>query len=86
MEELRKYYRPHLVRLSAELLEGVKADDYKSWGKAGIRAQLLDTRNRKLEMDFIFEHDDKSMHVLNAVSPGFTCSLPFSSYTCDHIG
>jgi L-2-hydroxyglutarate oxidase LhgO len=86
VEELRKYYRPHLVRLSAELLEGVKTEDYKHWGKAGIRAQLLDTRNRKLEMDFVFEHDDKSMHVLNAVSPGFTCSLPFSSYICDHIG
>ena len=85
LEELRKYYRPHLVRLSAELLEGVDAANYRHWGKAGIRAQLLDTRTRKLEMDFVFEHDERSMHVLNAVSPGFTCSLPFSRYICEHI-
>ena len=85
LEELRKYYRPHLVRLSAELLEGVDAANYRHWGKAGIRAQLLDTRTRKLEMDFVFEHDARSMHVLNAVSPGFTCSLPFSRYICEHI-
>jgi (S)-2-hydroxyglutarate dehydrogenase len=34
----------------------------------------------------VFEHDDKSMHVLNAVSPGFTCALPFAHYLCEHIG
>ncbi|MCZ6628823.1 MAG: L-2-hydroxyglutarate oxidase [SAR324 cluster bacterium] len=86
VEELRKYYRPHLVALSSELLEGVHSSDYKHWGKAGIRAQLLDLKSRKLEMDFVFEHDERSMHVLNAVSPGFTCSIPFSQYICDHIG
>ena len=51
-----------------------------------IRAQLLDLKSRKLEMDFVFQHDDRSMHVLNAVSPGFTCSLPFSRHICDQIG
>ena len=86
IEELRKYYRPHLVALSAELLEGVRPADYKHWGKAGIRAQLLNVNTRKLEMDFVFEHDERSMHVLNAVSPGFTCSIPFSRYICEHIG
>jgi hypothetical protein len=55
------------------------------WGRPGIRAQLLDITKRKLEMDFVLEGDHRSMHVLNAVSPAFTCSLPFSSYVCDHI-
>jgi len=86
LSELRKYYRPHLVRLSAELLEGVDAANYRHWGKAGIRAQLLDTRTRKLEMDFVFEHDDRSLHILNAVSPGFTCAIPFARHICEHIG
>jgi hypothetical protein len=36
-------------------------------------------------MDFVLEGDARSMHVLNAVSPAFTCSLPFASYVCDHI-
>ena len=39
-----------------------------------------------LEMDFILEGDRRSMHVLNAVSPAFTCSLPFSRYVGDRIG
>jgi (S)-2-hydroxyglutarate dehydrogenase len=36
-------------------------------------------------MDFILEGDKHSMHVLNAVSPAFTCSLPFSEYVCQRI-
>lgn len=54
-------------------------------GRAGIRAQLLDTRARKLEMDFKMEGDERSFHVLNAVSPAFTCARPFSEYTLQQI-
>ena len=84
-KELRKYSRRHLVGLAGELVAGVTPEHYRRWGKAGIRAQLLDIRKKKLEMDFVFQHDDRSMHVLNAVSPGFTCSLPFAHYLCEHI-
>ncbi len=86
LEEVRKYQRTRLVRLAGELLEGVTPEQYRRRGLAGIRAQLLDLRSRKLEMDFVFERDERSLHVLNAVSPGFTCALPFSRYICDHIG
>jgi hypothetical protein len=36
-------------------------------------------------MDFKFEGDDRSFHVLNAVSPGFTCALPFAAYLAEQI-
>lgn len=84
-EEIRKYARAHLVALSTHLLEGVELEHYQEWGRAGIRAQLLDITQKKLVMDFIFEHDDKSLHVLNAVSPGFTCAIPFSRYIVGQI-
>ena len=84
-EEMQKIYRPKIIGLASELVKGVKNDHYTKWGKPGIRAQLLDTRNRKLEMDFKMEGDDKSFHVLNAVSPAFTCSIPFSEYTFQQI-
>jgi hypothetical protein len=37
------------------------------------------------KMDFVIEGDDKSMHILNAVSPAFTCSIPFAQHTCNEI-
>lgn len=85
IEELRKYDRRHLVALAGALATDVKPEHWRRWGRAGIRAQLLDIRTRKLEMDFVIEGDKRSMHVLNAVSPGWTCSLPFASYVVDAI-
>jgi len=85
LEEVMKYSRRRMVSLASELVEGVKLDHYTTWGNPGIRAQLLDVKKRRLEMDFVVEGDERSIHVLNAVSPAFTCSLPFSDYVCDQI-
>jgi L-2-hydroxyglutarate oxidase LhgO len=57
--------------------------DHRRWGRPGIRAQLLDIRTRKLVMDFLLEGDAHSLHVLNAVSPAWTCSLPFADHVVD---
>ncbi len=84
-EEIQKYYRPRLVELASNLLKEVKLQNYKLLGKAGIRAQLLNVKEKKLEMDFVLEGDSKSFHILNAVSPGFTCALPFAEYVCEEI-
>jgi L-2-hydroxyglutarate oxidase LhgO len=36
-------------------------------------------------MDFVIQGDERSMHVLNAVSPGWTCSIPFARHVVDQI-
>lgn len=81
--EIIKYFRARLVSLAKGLLDGVKLSDYRHWGKPGIRAQLLHIKTRKLEMDFVIQGDGKSLHVLNAVSPAWTCAMPFAKYVCD---
>jgi len=85
MRELTKYSKSTMVALASELAEGIKPEHYQTWGKPGIRAQLVDIKKRKLEMDFVLEGNEHSMHVLNAVSPAFTCSLPFSEHVCQQI-
>lgn len=84
-EELKKYSRSVLAKKAGELVTGVSSKNYQTWGKPGIRAQLLNSKTRRLEMDFILEGDERSMHVLNAVSPAFTCSLPFADHVVDLI-
>jgi L-2-hydroxyglutarate oxidase LhgO len=83
VEETMKYFRARLVSLASSLLEVVKLQVYRHWGKPGIRAQLLNIRTKKLEMDFVIQGDAKSLHVLNAVSPAWTCAFPFAKYVCD---
>jgi (S)-2-hydroxyglutarate dehydrogenase len=84
LRELRKHHRPTLIRQASELAR-IEASSYRSWGRPGIRAQLLDTRTRRLVMDFVVEGDDRSFHVLNAVSPAFTCALPFATHVVTEI-
>lgn len=84
-EELRKYSRERMVNMAGALAGGVKRENFSTWGKPGIRAQLVDVKKKKLKMDFVIEGDDRSMHVLNAVSPAFTCSIPFSKYVVEEI-
>ena len=84
-EETQKYSQAKLISLASLLAEGVRPSSFNKWGKPGIRAQLLNIREKKLEMDFVTEGDSKSLHILNAVSPAFTCAIPFANYTCEKI-
>jgi len=52
---------------------------------AGIRAQLLNKNSNELIMDFVVEHTKGSTHILNAVSPAFTCSFAFAEYVVQEI-
>lgn len=85
LTEMRKYSRKHLVSLAQQLATGVEVENFTEWGKPGIRAQLVNTKKRALEMDFVLEGDSQSTHVLNAVSPGWTCSIPFSAHVVDYL-
>ena len=46
---------------------------------AGNRAQAV-SRSGELVDDIVVRRGSRTVHVLNAVSPGLTCSLPFGSY------
>lgn len=85
LEEMKKQYAPYMVRQAARMARGVRPSQYKNWGAPGIRAQLVDLRGPSLVMDFLLEGDARSLHILNAVSPGFTCSFPFAEHVCDRI-
>jgi len=83
LAELAKLPRSGFYREAAGLVNGLARQDLLPGQEPGIRAQLVDTRTAKLVSDFIVEHGPRSTHVLNAVSPAFTCALPFSEYVVD---
>ena len=83
IKEIQNYFNSNIIRSAQELVDHFP-NDFKQI-KAGIRAQLLDTKTNQLVQDFIIEHSEKTTHILNAVSPGFTCSFAFSEYVVDEI-
>jgi L-2-hydroxyglutarate oxidase LhgO len=80
--ELPKYLQHHLVKQAQALAPSVRPQDFKERGRPGIRAQLLDVKNKKLEMDFVVRGDEKSTHLLNAVSPAWTSALAMANHVC----
>lgn len=82
--ELKKYDRAYFTGLATKMVKQIDTAGFNQWSKPGIRAQLLNTRTRELVMDFVVEGDGRSVHVLNAVSPAFTCSFPFAAWVVEH--
>jgi L-2-hydroxyglutarate oxidase len=83
--EIQKHFKSKLLMLATDLITGVSEKHYQHWGSPGIRAQLVNIKERKLQMDFCYEGDHSSFHILNAVSPAFTCAMPFSEFLLEHI-
>jgi L-2-hydroxyglutarate oxidase LhgO len=83
--EVAKLLRHTLVRHAAALVPALAPSQFDRWGRSGIRAQLVDLRRRTLVMDFHHESDANSLHVLNAVSPAFTCALAFAAHLAERI-
>ncbi|OGR78581.1 MAG: FAD-dependent oxidoreductase [Elusimicrobia bacterium GWC2_64_44] len=82
-EEMHKYYKPFFVGLGRRLVKDMDAAGFTDWTRPGIRAQLLNTTTLELVQDFVIEGDAQSTHILNAVSPAFTGSFPFTKWILD---
>ena len=76
--EMAKYSKHSFLTAARKLVPALQESDFVPTSKAGIRPQLINVKTRKLEMDYIFEQTDNSMHVLNAISPAFTSSFAFA--------
>lgn len=73
LQEIKKYDRKIMITEALEMVQSMP-DDFEEI-PAGIRAQLLDLRTDNLVSDFIIEKKGSTVHLLNAVSPAFTCSF-----------
>lgn len=78
--EIPKLLTSNLVDAASKLVP--TANQIESWDRKspGIRGQLIDIRNGELVQDFKIENTANSTHILNAVSPGWTSSIPFGRH------
>jgi L-2-hydroxyglutarate oxidase LhgO len=83
IEEMKNYNKKTFIKKAQNMVQSI-GNDFKPI-PAGIRAQLLNTKTDELVQDFVVEHSKNSTHILNAVSPAFTCSFAFAKYIVDEI-
>lgn len=75
--------RKAFLRQIQGLAPGIRAEQVHP-ARAGIRAQMVNRSGRMLD-DILVEYREHSTHVLNAVSPGMTCSLAFAEHVVDRL-
>lgn len=83
--EIQHYRKTSFLAAASQLVDKLEPDWVISTPKVGIRPQLVNTREGRLEMDFVVEQGKHSVHVLNAISPAFTSSFAFASFIVDQF-
>lgn len=82
-EEAGRFLKTRFADAARVLIPRLQTHHLIPSNKVGIRAQLLNTETRQLEMDFLVHTHGNTVHVLNAVSPAFTSAFPFAEHVVE---
>ena len=77
------FLKPLMLKEAKKLIPSISSSDLKFSNKVGIRPQLFNKKNKKLENDFICLSGENSTHVMNAISPAFTASFSLADLIID---
>ena len=83
MTEFPKISTRNLLKGGSELIPLVSETSGWSIKEPGLRAQLVNKNSGEFEQDFIVRKKGKVTHILNAVSPGWTASIPFADWVVE---
>jgi L-2-hydroxyglutarate oxidase len=81
--EFPKAFTRKLIKDGEKLIPSVSSTTNWVNKKPGLRAQLVNRNSGEFEQDFVVEKSGKFVHILNAVSPGWTASIPFANWVVD---
>lgn len=84
LREIKYYLNKNLINAAEKMIKSPQGSKYEK-KRPGIRAQLYDKHKNSLVTDFIIEHTTSSTHVLNIISPGFTCSFSLAKSIIDEV-
>jgi len=84
-QEGLRYFKPFFAKAARQIVPKLKDKDLISCDKVGIRAQMFDSKEKKLVTDFLVENGSSSTHILNAISPAWTCAFPFARFVIDNF-
>ena len=82
-EQSMLFLKPLMINSARKLIPSINSEDLKISTKVGIRSQLFNKKDQKLENDFITLKGISSTHILNAISPAFTASFALADLIID---
>ena len=83
LQEIKRMTKSGFIAEAKKILPRLSASMLQKTQKAGIRAQIFDKNNRRLVTDFLALEGTRSLHILNAISPAWTCSFGLAEHICN---
>jgi len=83
--EYPKLSDKRLISEGKKLVPTTPKSEFWKPKQPGIRAQLINLNTKEFEQDFVIEKSEGFVHVLNAVSPGWTAAIPFAEWLVDQV-
>ena len=75
LREIKYLIKDNILKKASELTtQNLKEIDF-IWHSPGIRAQLFNNSSKNLENDFVLINKDNTFHILNSISPAWSCSF-----------
>jgi L-2-hydroxyglutarate oxidase LhgO len=84
-KELPHYTKSGFLKSAGKLVDELQPHWLEVTPKVGIRPQLINTKENKLEMDFLMREGQNSLHILNSISPAFTSSFAVAEHIVDNL-
>ena len=84
-EQLLLALKPVMLNSAKKLIPSITNYDIVACEKVGIRSQLFNLNEEKLEDDFLCLDGPSSTHVMNAISPAFTASFSLADLIIDQM-
>jgi len=85
LTEPKYYFNKYIHQEIEKMVTGINIEDIEDSQKVGIRPQLVNKKDGDLVMDFVVDNTENSYHILNSISPAFTCSMAFSKFISKEI-
>lgn len=82
-QEIKRLTKRGFVSEVRKILPRLTQSMLQPTPKAGVRAQIFDRSKGQLVTDFLAVKGDRSLHILNSISPAWTCSFGLAEYICD---
>lgn len=82
-QEIKRLTKRGFVKEVQKILPRLTSSMLKPTQKAGVRAQIFDRQEQRLVTDFLAIKGTDSLHILNSISPAWTCSFGLAEYICN---
>ena len=85
ISEFRNLFLSHIKKSTKLYFKSSMNISLSESAKVGIRSQIFDNKSNTLFNDFVVINQNKTIHILNAISPAWTSSFAMAKYICSNF-